>query len=497
VDATNHVRKWSHKITNPHIIAFWLRKGLRDSVNYPPGPVVLEIPVDIAMIKGTQDQLHYCDVDQVATVPKTAGDPVCVQKVVETLLEAKRPVIVAGDGIYWSDASSELVEFAELIQIPVCTRRMARGALPENHSLAWTPSLRRGFLEDADVVCLIGHTATGMDGWFQPPEWPSKAKYIQVEEIPEDIWYGLPTQTAVIGSSKLVLRQMIEYARSLMKTVSVDHTDWVGALKAAKEKLDTRLQAITDGLRGTKPIHPHVLAAEIVDFLDPSATMIYDSLTMSTFITERLQSRFAGQILDAGLYQTLGHSVGMAIGAQVARPGKQIVTVIGDGGFGISAMDLETMAKEKLPIVNILLNNSSWGGRGWAKDLWYPPCPAQDMLPDIRYDQMFKKFGCHTEFVTEDSQIRPALDRAFKSGCPSLINVIGDSTQVIPFRAALNLMETWAQGPDAPLAEEAREEMKRWGLPMVKRTQKLMRDTIFGYDVPLKEIADAAGVELE
>jgi len=116
----------------------------------------------------------------------------------------------------------------------------------------------------------------------------------------------------------------------------------------------------------------------------------------------------------------------MAIGAQLARPGKQGITVIGDGGFGIGAMELETALKHRLPIVTLLWNNSSWGPSFEQMPMLRGRVDPFDMLPELRYDRMFEAIGCHGEHVTQPDELRPALERAFSAGKPSVINVIGD-----------------------------------------------------------------------
>jgi acetolactate synthase I/II/III large subunit len=118
----------------------------------------------------------------------------------------------------------------------------------------------------------------------------------------------------------------------------------------------------------------------------------------------------------------------MGIGAQLARPGAQVVMVMGDGGLGIGGWDMETAARYKLPIVCLLWNNSSWGPSFESMPLLKDRTDPFNMLQDVRYDKIFAEMGCHGEHVTDPDQIIPALDRAFKSGKPSLVNVIGDKT---------------------------------------------------------------------
>src|SRR5215467_12487009 len=159
--------------------------------------------------------------------------------------------------------------------------------------------------------------------------------------------------------------------------------------------------------------------------LDRDATLVIDSFTLSGWLSQWFAARFPGQILDAGPLAPVGHGPGMSIGAQLARPGKQVIEVIGDGGFGIGAMELETALKHKLPIVTVLWNNSSWGPSFDQMPMLRGRVDPLDMLPELRYDRMFEAIGLHGEFVRQPDEIRPALERAFKAGKPSVVNVIG------------------------------------------------------------------------
>ena len=205
-----------------------------------------------------------------------------------------------------------------------------------------------------------------------------------------------------------------------------------------------------------RPIHPHRLAREIVELLDPSATLIYDSFTGSGFLTEWFRSRFAGQTLDAGPLAAVGHSIGMAIAAQLARPGKQIFVMLGDGGMGVGGMDIETAVRYKLPIVFLVYNNSSWMGIGPRQFLFDQEMPCWDMVPDIRYDRMFEEVGCHGEHVEDPEDIRPALERAFNSGKTAVVNLVADPYVVHPMMASPLMGQFLMWRPWEELNENAR-----------------------------------------
>lgn len=490
--------KWTRRIIEPATMSFWIRKAFREAVQPNPGPIALDFSLKVMSLKNTQEQLKYVrDDSRVAVVPPVGGDPASVQRVVERLMTAKRPVIIAADGVYWADAAKDLRHFAELMQIPVCTRRMARGAVPETHPLAFTAAYRRGFLSDADVICLIGNTVTSVDEWFEAPDWNQDATWIQIQDIPANVWYGLPTDHVVIGSSKLVLQQMAVAAKAMLGAARPERSEWVGRLATLRASMLARQKAGTDKLRGPGAVHPQVLCAELASMLDGSSTLIYDSFSTSAFMTSQMKAECAGQIIDAGLFQTLGHSIGMAIGAQVARPGRPVVSLIGDGGFGIGGMDMETMVRYNLPAIVVLYNNSSWGGRAWGHDLYYPQRNSGTIGKDLRYDSMFQAIGCHTEFVNDAKDIRGALERSFKSGKPSLINVIGEQQAAHPYRLRINLVDTWVRDNFDELPAEAQEEMRAMPRVEFERASKRTRDNLFGEAVPAEELMRMVGKPLD
>ena len=430
---TSHFTKWTRRVVDPTMAAYYVQKAFRDAMTYPMGPVALELPVNVmGQIAGDENDLRGCPPSGIVGAPaQPAGDPQIVEKTVRMLVKAKRPIIVAGDGIFWSKASAELREFVELLSIPVITRRMGRGAVPEEHPLAFSGGFRRSIQMQADVVAIFGLRMNTLEGFGLPPRYPAEnVKYIQIAEDPEELTTRLPTEFSISGSPKQVLRQMINFAKDLK--AKPDRSEWVAYVAEQKELDRVATKEAVDKVRNNNPIHPDFLAAEIVDFLDKDATAILDGFSMSGWFTDKFKATFAGQLLDGATWAGVGHSVGMAIGAQLGRPGKQVVALLGDGGLGISGFDIETAARYNLPVCYIVYNNSGWMNPSSQKLMLPEVTDSWSMLPNIRYDKVFAEMGCHTEYVTEPRQIKPALERSFKSGKTSVLNVIPDSTIMPP-----------------------------------------------------------------
>ena len=433
---SGHFTKWTKRVTDPSMTAYFMQKAFRDAMSYPCGPVALEFPTNIqGRVAGDEDSLRgYLPHGVCAAPSRPAGDPQMVEKAVRMLLKAKKPVVIGGDGVYWSEASEELGEFVELLDIPVLTRRMGRGAVPEDHPLAFGAGFRRPIQMQADVIAIFGLRMNMLEGFGMPPRYPvENVSYIQVSEDPEELTTRLSTEVSILGSPKLVLQQMIDCVKDMMKG-KPDRSAWLGIVNKLREEDRAKEKELIDKVRNNKAINPHLVAAELFDFMDKDATIILDSFSLAGFATDKVKASFAGQILDGATWSGVGHGVGIAMGAQLARPGKQVIALLGDGGMGVAGWDIETAARYRIPACYLLFNNSSW--MGYAAQQMILPQDVKNcdwgMLPDIRYDKIFVEMGCHTELVTEPQHLRPALERAFNSGKTSVINVIPDKTVVAP-----------------------------------------------------------------
>jgi len=428
--------KWAVDIDDRRLLPLYLRWALRDCMVHPPGPITLGLTLRALGTIQDEDSL-VGDVPRGMMAPPAPaqGDAAAVQRVVELLMKAKTPVMVAGDGVYWADASAELRELAELLHIPVNMRRMARGALPEDHPLAVGGAYRADFWAEADLVLMVGLQL----GWFErngrPPAWPAQARRVVVQESATEGWAPLPIDEFIVGNPKLVLQQIL----NLLKVNGHEPRErlaWLEHLESCCQAYEQGLAQDEDEYRQRVPLHPWVLAGEIVDFLDPNATIILDSFLGSTYLTDRIKARFAGQVMDAGEAGSFGHGIGMGIGAQLARPGRQVFVLTSDTSLGMGGGDMETALRYKLPVVYLVCNHGSLAG---GVDCWFQgQVDSWDYLPNLRYDKMYEAIGCHGEYVTRAEEIRPALYRAFDSGRTAVVNVMVDNRVVHPWFETLS-----------------------------------------------------------
>lgn len=491
------VAKWTHRCTDWELNAFWVRKALFDAMTYPVGPVVLEFPINNLFGFGEQPQRKYVPGGGLPVASPTQASPEAIDAVVDAMLTARKPLLIAGDGVYWSDGSDIYQELAEFLCIPASSRRTARGAMPETHRLSYKAGFRRELFDKADLITVVGMRAGELESWFEPPDWPrGEVQYIQISETPGDLWLGLPSSQLVVGSSRLVLEQLLNAAKTKRNGISVDRPGWIATLEQARERHQNRHAMTVAAYAGRTPIHTGELCQAIADVIEDDATIIYDSYSGSIYLTEMLTATFAAQILDAGPRVALGQGVGMAFGAALARPGKQIITLVGDGGIGLSGMDLETLARYNVPAVIVVLNNSSWGGKALSRSEIQPGMGSWDMLPNVRYDEIAKPLGCYVEHVENSADLRPALRRALASGKVALVNVVADtdSTGVSQPWLRLKIGEFYSRGID-DLPESVLKHFRSVSPMEALRLQKTARDN--GTNIDLKFIADITGHPLE
>jgi acetolactate synthase-1/2/3 large subunit len=419
--------KFTKRVLDWSTIEFDLRLAFREAMGPPPGPALLEIPTNVLY---QQDDVARQRRGAHVYPPgalRSAGDPAAIDRVLEALARAERPLLVAGDGVFWSDAAAELRTLAALLEIPVYTRRAAQGALPEDDALAVRGAWKKPFTGRADVVVAVGFRFWSGEHFGEPPTWNADATYVQIDAVPSRIGLHVPAQLPVVGDPKLVLAQLIARAREFgLDRERRRGGAWLAEVTRVRTEFDQTLRAQEAEVHAAHPIHPARVVRDLLEVMDPDATVVVDSFTLSGWLSQWLAARFPGQIVDAGPLAPVGHGIGMGIGAQLARPGKQVIVVIGDGGLGIGGMDIETALKHRLPICTLVWNNSSWGPSFDQMPMLRGRVDPFDMMPDLRYDRMFAAIGCHGEHVAEPDQLRPALERALPSGRASVVNVLGD-----------------------------------------------------------------------
>jgi acetolactate synthase-1/2/3 large subunit len=409
------VTKWARAGYETKRIAEYVSMAFRQAMSGRPGPTYLEFPIDILAAKVEESEVTMPA--NYRTTARTQGDPVLVKEAVDLLLGAKRPMVIAGSGVWWSQASSELREFAELTSIPVNDGIAGeQGSIPADN-----PLHLKGMagMNIADAVLLMGARLDFRRAYGRPPLFSEDSKWIQVDIEPTEIGRNRPIDIGIVGDAKAVLRQMIDEARD--RCQGREELPWVNECQQLMKGQQEQLEGLMNS--DDVPIHPARLCREIRDFLDRDATIIVDGGEISGWGFRSLRSYEPGHFLGVTPTGTLGIGTAYAMAARLARPGKQVLLLSGDGSFGLNAMEFDTMVRHQIPIVSVISNDGAWGMILREQKAKGTNRIIGTELGFVRYDKVVEALGGYGEAVEKPEDIRPAIERAFASGLPACVNV--------------------------------------------------------------------------
>jgi acetolactate synthase-1/2/3 large subunit len=348
------------------------------------------------------------------------------------LAGAERPAIMAGTGLYWANGEGELQSLAEALEIPVFLNGMGRGCLPADHELYFSRARGRG-LKEADVAVVVGvplDFRLGFGGSFG-----EETKIISLDVEPSRLTATRMPEIELVGDIAATLAAVREAAASTEGKRGRGANPWLAALRETES--EKRQSEVSDLADDRAPLHPVRVYAELNDVLDRDAIVIGDGGDFVSYAGRYIQTYEPGAWMDPGPYGCLGAGPGQAIGAAKARPGRQICLLLGDGAFGFSGLEFDTMARHGLPVVGVIGNNGIWALEHHPMKFLYGYSMAAELRPATRYDRIAEALGCHAELVSEPGELRPALERAFAAGRPALVNVLTDPEVVYPRKAVL------------------------------------------------------------
>jgi len=410
--------KQSFTIYDTERIPELLGSAFREAHSGRPGPVFVEIPADILDASVAEEQVLFPV--RYRSKARLFGDPEAIQKAANLLNKAERPVILAGSQIWSCRAVSELIKCVERSQVPVFLNGAARGCLPADFPLFMSRS-RRYALSVADVVMVIGTPFDFRLGYGQ--RLSREAKVIQIDLDSSEIGHNRDVDVGIAGHAGAILGQITE-ALSSSHCAPSQRENWLKALQKKEKELSEKDQPFLHSEE--IPIHPLRLAWEIQEFMAEDAIFIADGGDVVTMAASTILPRRPGSWLDPGPLGTLGVGTPFAIAAKAACPEREVVILFGDGAFGLTGFDYDTLIRFGMPVIGIVGNNSAWNQvrYGQVQKYGMEKGDVANVLTPLRYDLIVEAMGGHGEYVTEPSQIRPALERARSSGKASLINVM-------------------------------------------------------------------------
>jgi acetolactate synthase-1/2/3 large subunit len=373
-----------------------------------PGPVMVEIPADVALEEVPESALQYTAVR--ATQP--AGNPRDITEAARALLEARSPVIHAGQGVLYAEATDELLELAELLQVPVMTTMGGKGAFPENHPLALGSGsgvMSRPvyhFLRDADVLFAVGTSLTkhGMATTIPPGK-----TIIQATNDERDLNKNYETQHPILGDAKLVLRQFIDAIKDLRGGQAPERRGITTEINRVREEwLQEWLPKLTSD---EVPLNPYRVMWDFMQTVDPKdAIVTHDSGSPRDQLMPFYRATAPRSYLGWGKSHALGTGLGLIMGAKLAAPNKFCVNFMGDAAFGMTGLDFETAVRTGIPITTIVLNNSAMAIERHALVVSHERYRARDIGGN--YADMARAMGGYAERVEKPDEIVPAIQRA-------------------------------------------------------------------------------------
>ncbi|MFV0494709.1 acetolactate synthase [Mycobacterium sp.] len=397
-------------------------QALCAAVGAPSGPAFVDFPMD-HVFSLSQDS----GAPGALTVPPAAvtADADALDTAADLLSRAQRPVIMAGTNVWWGRAESALLRLAEARRIPVLMNGMARGAVPADHALAFSRA-RSKALKEADAALIVGvpmDFRLGFGGVFG-----EQTQLVVVDRVRPERDHPRRVAAELYGDLTATLTDLAGVG-------SADHRDWIDELRGTETATRNHEQAELADDRA--PLHPMRIYAELAPLLERDAVVVIDAGDFGSYAGRVIDSYRPGCWLDSGPFGCLGSGPGYALAAKIAHPERQVVLLQGDGAFGFSAMEWDTLVRHNVPVVSVIGNNGIWGLEKHPMEALYGYSVVAELRPGTRYDEVARALGGHGELVSAPDELRPALERAFASGLPAVVNVLTDPNVAYPRRSNL------------------------------------------------------------
>ena len=383
------------------------------------GPAFVDVPLDAW---GTAS-VTLPDPPRPAELAGTAPDADAIAAVAKLVAEADRPVLMVGADVFWARGEDALRAFAEAARLPVFANGLGRGLLPADHELAFS-RVRGAAFAESDLVVVAGAPLDFRLGFGRFGD----ARVVHLADSAAGVAAGVDLAAGAAGDLAVMLAALADTTR--VPSPSRERDAWVTRLR--DEEHARRAREADDLGVDASPIRPARVYGELRRRLDRDAIVIGDGGDFVSYAGKYVDTYQPGGFLDPGPYGCLGTGCGYALAAALAHPGRQVVVMWGDGALGFSLGDLDTLVRFGADVVGIVGNNGIWGLEKHPMQLIYGYDVVAELRPGTRYDEVMTALGGHGELVAEPGEIGPALDRAFATPGPSLVNVLTDPEDAYP-----------------------------------------------------------------
>jgi acetolactate synthase-1/2/3 large subunit len=405
------ISKWSVQVPEVGRIEEYVEAAFRIAQSNVPGPVYLEMPLDLLMSTAEPS----APATRPMPPPRPAGSADAIARAADVLRKAERPAFLIGAQIRWSADPTALRRFADTVRAPFFLNGMARGALPHAHKCLFTRS-RRKALAESDAIFVFGTPFDFRVDYGRAPTWNPNAKIVQVDLDGAELGRNRAVDVAIQGDSGLVLDQL---AAAIGSKEAPAFLAWLRHAEDAQRKtMLTEMESSQD------PPNPLRVCHELGKRLGPRDVVVGDGGDFVATAAYVLPLEWPQLWMDPGPLGTLGIGPGYAMAAQLARPDSRTVIVYGDGSFGLHAMEFEAMARQKIPVIAVIGNDAAWTQirRGQVQMYGADRAVATE-LAFTRYEKIVEAVGGQGFWVERVADLGPALDAAFASDVPACINV--------------------------------------------------------------------------
>jgi acetolactate synthase I/II/III large subunit len=413
--------KSAETVKEPERIGPRTAAALDLALSAPFGPTFVDYPLDVVFTEAEPD----VPAAAASAAPQPAPG---VEEATALLAGAERPAIMAGTGLYWGRGEGEMRALAEALGIPVFLNGLARGCLAADHELAFSRA-RGAALQGADVALVIGvplDFRLGFGGSFG-----EETKLVRLDAAPNQLTANRAPEVDLVGDVAATLRALADSVEG-----GRGRSDrWLEELRGIEAEKRAAEEAELNDERA--PLHPVRVYRELGEVLDRDAIVVGDGGDFVSYAGRLIDTYQPGCWMDPGPFGCLGAGPGQALGAKLAHPERQVCLLLGDGAFGFAGMEFDTLARHGLPVVGVMGNNGIWALEHHPMKFLYGYSVAAELRPETPYEQVVEALGCEGVLVREPGELRGALERAFESGRPTLVNVLTDPEVAYPRKSNL------------------------------------------------------------
>ncbi len=424
------VTKWARTVFDPARIPEYVSNAYKRALSGKPGPVYLGMSYEVLYPNLDEKEVSLYNV--LTPSSKSAPGDEVIEDFADLLKRAKRPVAIAGSGSWYSGADKEILEFIEGTNIPLYTLNFGRGIVSDDHPLCFghasasSPNAFRKVTSEADLIILLGirlslYIAFGRT--FNP-----KAKVVQIDIDPDEIGRNRPADLGVVGDLSSVLNKLSSYMGE--NSIELNFGSWLKRASAGRDKERVKGEKLRTSNK--IPIHPVRVAKAVEDVLGGDGIVVIDGGDTQTWTDGHYRVKTPGHYVKGGPLGCMGVGVPFAIGTKVASPEKQVALITGDGAVGMNFMEFETAVRHKIPFVAIVCNDQAWGMTKHQLEITYGK-KRQKIGVDLNltpFHEIVNVLGGYGELVSDPKELDGAIERAFSSGVPALINVVTDPNAI-------------------------------------------------------------------